>query len=108
MSEPRILAGLELMGLMFGAIGLFASALSRSQVVSFVIAFLFCFIFFMAGNLARFSPEFMASILEFVGVDAHLDTLAKGVLDSRDLLYFASVTFGFLYLTVQRLQTRRL
>jgi ABC-2 type transport system permease protein len=77
-------------------------------VVSFVIAFLFCFIFFMAGNLARFTPGLLSSLMEFVGVDSHLDTLAKGVVDTRDLLYFASVTFAFLYLTVQRLQSRRL
>ncbi|MBI5623021.1 MAG: ABC transporter permease subunit [Elusimicrobia bacterium] len=103
-----ILLGLLLMGLMYGAIGLFASSLSRSQVVSFVIAFLFCFIFFMAGNLARFAPGAASTLMEFVGVDSHLDTLAKGVLDTRDLLYFASITFAFLYLTVVRLQSRRL
>ncbi|MBI4679267.1 MAG: ABC transporter permease subunit [Elusimicrobia bacterium] len=103
-----ILLGLTLLGLMYGAIGLFASSLSRSQVVSFVIAFLLCFSFFIAGNLARFTPGPAATLLEFVGLDAHLDTLAKGVLDSRDILYFASVTFAFLYLTVRRLQSRRL
>ncbi len=102
-----ILLGLWLLGLMFGAIGLFASALTRSQIVAFVLAFMICFLFFIAGHLSRFAPPAVAPIIEFIGSDSHLDTLAKGVLDTRDILYFASVTFGFLYLTAQRLSARR-
>ncbi|MBI5208995.1 MAG: ABC transporter permease subunit [Elusimicrobia bacterium] len=102
-----ILAGIVLLGLMYGAIGLFASSLTKSQVIAFVLAFLLCFAFFLAGNMARFAPGPVASLLEFVGIDAHLDTLGKGVLDTRDILYFASMIFAFLYLAVQRLQSRR-
>jgi ABC-2 type transport system permease protein len=102
-----ILCALLLLGLMFGAVGLFASSLSRSQVVAFIIAFLICFAFFAAGKLAVFFPGAAGEVVDFLGIDSHMDTLSKGVFDSRDLLYFASVTAAFLYATVERLQARR-
>lgn len=102
-----VLLGLVLLGLMFGAAGLFASSLSRSQIISFVTAFLLCFLIFAIGKASHFAPGPAGRVLEFVGSDAHLETMAKGVVDTRDLLYFASATFGFLYLTVQRLHGRK-
>ena len=102
-----VLLALFLLGLMFGAAGLFASSLSKSQIVAFVTAFLLCFAIFAIGKLAQFAPVMMGRVVEFIGADAHMDTLAKGVIDTRDLLYFATGIFGFLYLTVQRLAGRR-
>lgn len=103
-----ILAGLLLLGLMFGAAGLFASSLSRSLIVSFILAFLLCFAFFAAGKLAPYAPGPLGRLADFLGCDSHVDSMAKGVIDTRDLLYFATMTCAFLYLTVQRLQARRL
>lgn len=102
-----ILLALLLLGLMYGAVGLFASSLSESQVTAFVAAFLICFSFFVAGKFAVFFPGELARLLEFLGVDAHIDALSKGVFDTRDLLYFASVSFAFLFATVARLEARR-
>jgi len=101
------LLGLALTGLTFGAIGLFASSLGKNQVVSFVTAFLVCFVLFILGKMAGLLPGGLGAVAEYLGLDSHVENLAKGVLDSRDLVYFASLTFAFLYLTVQRLQTRR-
>ena len=101
------LAGLACTGLAFGAVGLFASSLGRNQVVAFVAAFLVCFVLFMLGKSAALLPGSIGTAVEYLGLDSHLDTLAKGVLDSRDLVYFGSLIFAFLYLTVQRLQSRR-
>ncbi len=101
------LLGLALTGLAFGAIGIFTSSLGKNQVVAFVMAFLVCFVLFILGKTAGLLPGGLGSVVEYIGLDAHMDNLAKGVLDSRDLVYFASLVFTFLYLTVQRLQARR-
>jgi len=101
------LLGLALTGLAFGAAGLCASSLSKNQVVAFVAAFLVCFLLFLLGKTAPFLPGFLGAAAEYAGLDSHVENLAKGVLDSRDLVYFASLVFAFLYLAVQRLQTRR-
>ncbi len=101
------LLGLALTGLAFGAVGLFTSSLGKNQVVAFVAAFLVCFVLFILGKSAGLLPGGLSTTAEYAGLDSHLDNLAKGVLDSRDLMYFASLVFAFLYLTVQRLQTRR-
>jgi len=62
---------------------------------------------FLLGKTAAFMPGFLGPLAEFAGLDSHIDNLAKGVLDSRDLLYFASLICAFLYLCVQRLQARK-
>ena len=101
------LLGLLLTGLAFGAAGLCASSLSKNQVVAFVIAFLVCFMLFIPGKSAGLWPGFLATAAEYAGLDCHVDNLAKGVLDSRDLVYFASLIFAFLYLCAARLRARR-
>ena len=101
------LLALALTGWAFGAVGLFASSLGKNQVVAFVTAFLVCFVLFIMGKSAGLLPGWTATIAEYIGLDSHLDNLAKGVLDTRDLVFFLSVVFSFLYLTVQRLQARR-
>ncbi len=94
-------------GLVFGAAGLFASSLGKNQIVAFVTAFLICFVLFLLGKAAPMLPGSLATFADYAGIDSHIDNLAKGVLDSRDLLYFASLIFAFLYLAVQRLGARR-
>lgn len=102
-----ILLGILLVGFLFGAVGLFISSLTQRQIISFVGAFLICFMFFAIGKMAHLAPASLIRITDFIGIDSHLNTLAKGVFDSRDLLYFATAIFGFLYLTVRALQSRR-
>lgn len=102
-----VLAGLFFQGLLFGAIGLFASSLTRSQAAAFLTAFLICFGIFAGGKLAALLPSGAAEIAAYAGLDSHLETLAKGVLDTRDLVYFATTTTAFLFLAVQRLEARR-
>ena len=101
------LAGLYLLTLAFGAIGLFASSLVRSQVVAVIIALSFCTFFFMAGQFYAALPGGLARLADYIGTASHFDSLARGVWDLRDLAYFASLAGFFLFLTVQRLSTRR-
>ncbi len=80
----------------FAAIGLWASALTRNQVVAFIIAFFVCFFFFLLGHVADLLPGVLSGVVRGLSVETHFDALARGVLDTRDLLYWASGTFFFL------------
>jgi ABC-2 type transport system permease protein len=102
-----VLSALYCLGFMYGAIGLFASSLTRNQIVAFVGAFMMGFFFFALGKIAGFFPGALMEFAESAGVDSHLANMARGVFDTRDLLYFGSVAFIFLYLAAQRLRTRR-
>ena len=98
--------GLMLLGAAGAAIGLFASSLSQNQVVSFVLAFSVMFALFMLHNLLFFLPTWLAGFAEYLSFSYHLDNLSRGVIDSRDLIYFASLTVIGLGLAAERLSDR--
>lgn len=82
--------GTALLGAFYAALGLLASSLTRSQVVGFLLGFLFCFAFFLIGKAGQFMPGVPGLLTAFLGVDQHLEAFQRGVLDSRDVLYFLS------------------
>ncbi|MFC1544277.1 ABC transporter permease [Gemmatimonadota bacterium] len=98
--------GLLLLGAGGAAIGLFASSLSRNQVVAFVLAFTVLFALFMLQNLLFFLPGWLAGLAEYISLGYHLDNLSRGVIDSRDLLYFVTLTVLGLGLAADRLADR--
>ena len=98
--------GLLLLGGAASAIGLFASTLSRNQVVAFVLAFSVLFVLFLLRGLLVFLPPGPAAVLEYISFSYHLDNLARGVLDSRNILYFVSLTIMGLALAAERLADR--
>jgi ABC-2 type transport system permease protein len=98
--------GLLLLGASGSAIGVLASSLSRNQVVAFVLAFTVMFALFMLNNLLFFLPAWLAGIAEFLSFGFHLDNLSRGVVDSRDLLYFLSIMVIGLGLATDRLSDR--
>jgi len=101
--------GLVLMVAAFNAIGLFASAINSNQIVAFLLSVAFCF-FFVAGfdALAGILPygAVKRAVLHF-GVASHFKTFSKGVLDLRDVLYFASLIGTFVFFTNQTVVSRR-
>jgi ABC-2 type transport system permease protein len=99
--------GLMLTAGVYVAIGLFASSLTENQVVAFIIGFVFVFVLFMLDKVLIYIPESLASIVEFLGIDYHFGNIARGVLDSRDIIYFISLLGFTLYLTVVSLGRRR-
>jgi len=101
------LVALFLVSLSFGAIGTFASSLAKSQVVAVIIAIMICTVFFLAGQFYTLLPGWSARLADFIGIGSHMGTLSRGVWDIRDLFYFVSLPGFFLFLTVQRLTTRR-
>jgi len=99
--------GLACMGASFLAMGLFASAITRNQIIGFIIGFVICFIFFLLGKVVQILPSGMGAIAAALGVDSHVGNLSRGVIDTRDLLYFFSLIGYFLYSTVLVVTARR-
>jgi len=99
------------LGLLFLAgawisVGIFASSLTENQVVAFIFALLMVFVFFMLDKVVMYVPGFLSPIFEFLGTSLHYENMARGVIDSRDVIYFLSVTGFFLYLSTLSLERR--
>jgi len=99
--------GLLLLGAAFLAVGVLASALTASQVVAFIVSFFVCFGLFLVGKALPLMPQALEPVLEALAVDGHFENLVKGVVDSRDVLYFLSIVVLCLAGTVHALQGRR-
>jgi ABC-2 type transport system permease protein len=91
--------GAVLLGAAFSTIGLFASSLTRNQIIAFIIGMAFCFVLALIDKMLFFLPETVLNIFQFLGADFHFQNISKGVIDSRDILYFLSVCFVMLYST---------
>ena len=95
--------GLLLMASSFLALGLWASALSRNQIVGFIIGLLLCFAFYFVDKFALVLPESIGELLQYLSVDYHFANIARGVLDTRDPLFYLSLTAVGLALTTRTL-----
>lgn len=91
--------GALLLGASFAAIGLFASSLTRNQIVAFIVGVVICFALALIDKMLFFFPRGVLSVLSYLGADYHFQNIAKGIFDTRDILYFASVCFIGLYAT---------
>ncbi len=98
--------GALLLGAAFAAVGLFASSLTRSQIIAFIVATAICFALTLIGRILFFLPESVVSVVAYFGADNHFQNIAKGVVDTRDLVYFASVIFVALYATHLSIQEK--
>ncbi|HRP00020.1 MAG TPA: gliding motility-associated ABC transporter permease subunit GldF [Flavobacteriales bacterium] len=100
--------GLFFLAASFTAIGIFASALTDSQIVAFLIAVFACFFLYLGFDLIA---DFQAvgaleGPIKSIGIQAHYQSMSRGVLDLRDALYFGAVIVIFLLLTRTALQSR--
>lgn len=89
--------GAVLLGAAFSAVGLFASSLTRNQIIAFIIAMTICFSLTLIDKMLFFMPQSMLGFLEYLGADFHFANISKGIIDSRDVLYFLSLVFVSLY-----------
>lgn len=89
--------GAVLLGAAFSAIGLFASSLTRNQIVAFIIGVLICFVLTMIDKMLFFVPRLLVGPIGYLGADFHFQNIARGIIDSRDILYFLSIIFLSLY-----------
>lgn len=86
----------------YTAIGIFASTISDNQIVAFIIGVFLCFLFYIGFDSIA---DFIAStLIENLGMNAHYKSMSRGVLDTRDIIYFLSITLFFLLLTVLKIK----
>ncbi len=90
----------------YTCIGLFTSTLSENQIVAFLLGMLCCFAFYYGfeGVASLFSEGETTIFIQKLGMKAHFESIARGVLDTRDLVYFVSLSTFFLFLTVVQLK----
>ncbi|NND63937.1 MAG: gliding motility-associated ABC transporter permease subunit GldF [Flavobacteriaceae bacterium] len=94
--------GLLFLALAYTAIGVFSSSLTKSQIVAFIIAILLCFVFYYGfEGLSSTSSSFD---LSYFGMKSHFNSISRGVIDTRDLIYFLSITALFLVFTFVKIK----
>ena len=99
--------GLALAGAVYSSVGTFASSITDNQVVAFIIGIFIVIIFFLMDKMLMFVPVALTGIIQYLSVDYHLSNISRGVIDSRNLIYFASVVGFFLFMTVRVLEIRK-
>lgn len=99
--------GLVFLGAAFVSIGLFASSVSNNQIVAFITAALLCaFCYLGFESLYQLMQGRFALLLRELGLEAHYESISRGVVDTRDVVYFVSVTLFFMFLTRMVLRWR--
>ncbi|UII27227.1 gliding motility-associated ABC transporter permease subunit GldF [Fulvivirga maritima] len=101
--------GLVLLGAVFTAIGIFSSVISSNQIISFIVAVFFCFIVYSGFESIASINDWgqFSGMLEQLGILYHYDALSKGLIDSRDVIYFLSVIAVVLLATKLVLSSRK-
>jgi len=101
--------GLVLLGASYAAIGIFSSAVTPNQIVAFILGMFLCFFFYVGfdqlSNLSLFGG--LDSFVQSLGIQVHYDSISRGVVDTRDLVYFGSIIAVFLGLTLVVLDSRK-
>lgn len=102
-------AGMFLMGAVFLALSNMVSALTKNQVVAFILGITTCFGIFILGRppVLEHVPQQFVPFLSYVGIGGHLDSFAVGVFDTRSILYFASLIIVLLFATVRIVEARK-
>lgn len=96
--------GLLLLASVFLSLGLFASSLTKNQIVAFIIGLALCFFFYFIDKFAVLMPAHLAGFLEYISVDYHFTNIARGVIDTRALVFYLSLVTLFLVLTERSLR----
>lgn len=100
--------GTLLLGASYLAVGMFASSLTGNQIVAYIVGVVLCFGLFAVGEgiVADRAGPLVAPVLRSLGVGAHFIAMLRGVIDTRDIVYFISVIVFFLFLNGQSLAAR--
>lgn len=99
--------GMLLMCATYAAIGLMASAFTKNQIVAALVAFFIGFGLFILGRMVPLLPPSIAPFINAVCIDVRFQNIARGVIDTRDVLYYASMIGGCLLIAQTTLESRR-
>jgi ABC-2 type transport system permease protein len=101
--------GLFLLAAVFAAISLCCSGFTSNAVVAFLISAFACLILYFGFNALSKLPVFQGAAdfyIEMLGIDFHYRSISRGVLDTRDVIYFFSIIYLFLFITVTNLHKK--
>ena len=99
--------GLALVGALYCSVGTFASSITDNQVVAFIIGIFIVIIFFLMDKMLIFMPTSLTGLVQYLSVDYHLSNISRGVIDTRNLIYFGSFIGFFLFITIRVLEIRK-
>lgn len=101
--------GLFFLAAIYVSIGIFASSLTSNQIIAFIIAVLVSFFFYMGFDFLSGMWIFggIDTVIVDLGINAHYKSMSRGVIDTRDIIYFLSVIVIFIFLTKTIIQTRK-
>jgi ABC-2 type transport system permease protein len=90
------------------ALGLFISSLTKNQIIAFVLGLVACFLGFMIGAdfVIAGAPQFFQPIMKFFGLGSHFYNISKGVIDTKDLIYYGLFIYLFLWLNAELIKNR--
>lgn len=90
------------------ALGLFISSLTKNQIIAFIAALAACFAAFIIGAdfVLAGSPQALTPVMKFIGLGSHFNNIARGVIDTKDVIYYLSFIFLFLWLNVRVIENR--
>jgi ABC-2 type transport system permease protein len=90
------------------ALGLFISSLTKNQIIAFVLSLVACFGFFIIGAdfVLNKAPQFALITMKFFGLGSHFANISRGVIDTKDIIYYFSFIFIFLWLNVRTVERR--
>jgi len=92
----------------YTAIGIFTSSLTENQIVAFMLSALICFIFYFGFSGLSSLVKGPQDAIAWLGMEDHFRSMGRGVIDTRDVLYFLSIAWLFLSMTVYKLKSARL
>ncbi|PID28552.1 MAG: ABC transporter [Candidatus Cloacimonadota bacterium] len=90
--------GLFLLSGVYSSIGVFSSSLTSNQIVAFIISFFIIFMFFMLEQTAVFMPSSISNLFQYMSLVYHFNNISKGIIDTRDIIYFIALIIFFLRL----------
>lgn len=101
--------GTLLMASAFIALGLAVSAYTSNQIIAWIVSTALGFVFLIVGYpfFLNFVPRFLVPFLEYLGFGTHFDSFSRGVIDSRDVIYYLTVIAFFLFLNIRKLESRK-
>ena len=99
--------GLLMLGAVYASVGTFASSVTDNQVIAFILSVFIVLVFFLMDKMLYFMPVSIAELIQYLSVDYHLSNISRGVIDSRNIIYFASLIGFFLFTTVRVLEIRK-
>jgi ABC-2 type transport system permease protein len=110
--------GLFFLAAIYSALGIFASSLTKNTIISFLLGLLFCYVFFLGfenisysvkdlQRLPLISSGKLSNFIISLGINDHYRSMSRGVIDSRDVVYFLSVISIFIFVTKLRLESRK-